>query len=155
MACQRATGECWMYFFRGLFLEINRLTPLHINSSGAAHIWSSETCCLFKMEKDLFLSQLVFGWLCKLWPVSVISLMCARLSPWTDACWFLSFALQSDSWRGHVTRRQGSRTPRCGGTWSSSSAGCANTPMVAAVWASNFMISGGSGCRNPTKHATR
>lgn len=75
MACQRATGECWIYFFRGLFLKINRLTPLHINCSGAAHIWSSETCCLFKMEKDLFLSQLVFGWLCKLRPVSVISLM--------------------------------------------------------------------------------
>ncbi len=78
MACQRATGECWIYFFRGLFLKINRLTPLHINSSGAAHIWSSETCCLFKMEKDLFLSQLVFGWLCKLRPVSVISLMRVR-----------------------------------------------------------------------------
>ncbi len=30
------------------------------------------------MEKDLFLSQLVFGWLCKLRPVSVISLMRVR-----------------------------------------------------------------------------
>lgn len=150
-ACQRFTGEGLIYFFRGLFLKINRLTFLHINSHEAAHIWTSETCCLFKMEKDLFLSQCVFGSPRKLRAASVRYACCMIVA----CCLILAFDSQSGWWRGHVTRRRGSRTRLCGGTWSSFSAGCVNTLTAAAVWVSNFTTSGGSGCRNLIKPATR
>lgn len=95
-ACQRFTRESWMHFFRGLFLKINRLTFLHINSSEAAHIWYSETCCLFKMEQDLFLSQRVFGSLCKRLHLCYKHVIGVCFSTWMRVDFRLSFRRAAD-----------------------------------------------------------
>lgn len=67
----------------------------------------------------------------------------------------LSLPSQSGCRAAPVILSPVSRTPPCGGNSSNSSAGSASMRTAAAACQSNCTTSGGFGCRNRTKRATR
>lgn len=120
-------------------------------------IWKNGVGYLLKVARIYFYPAFCLACSVNCGHTYKISLISSATIP--PQCWnvlALMLPCLQRGWRvARVTQSQASRTPRYDGTSSSSLAGCASTPMAAAACPSNFTTSGGSGCRNPTKRATR